>query len=128
MLQIGQNIEWIRLSKGMNREEFSEIFEKYGLNPDKLYSYEKNRAKPNNVLIAKIAEYANIAPDDLLNKNLNESSMYQNSTIKLRQSQTGNDANDDKERLIAELKERVKFLEDQVKRLNELLLKQLEKS
>lgn len=120
MLQIGYNIEQMRLLKGMSREDFSEIFEKYKLNPDKLYSYEKGKAKPNPILIEKFAEYAGVTVEELLNKRLSERDMFHQATYTTKTVRRINE--DTKKPDEGELIRRYeKLIERQESQINQLL-------
>ena len=129
MLQIGRNIERMRLVRGLSRERFAKLFEKYGLNADKLYTYEKGKASPNHLIMEKLAEYAKVSIDDLLTKDIPVADMYSSPTVTVKSNRIIESKKDeDNERLIRELKERINFLENQVQRLNDIIYKQLEKT
>lgn len=119
----------MRLLAGMNRQKFSELFGKYGLNPDKLYSYEHGKAEPNEVLIKKLAEYAGVTVDDLTNKELTESEMFKTPSYSTK---TTNGTPQDKKmpdiEVIRHYEELVKQLQETVKQQKTLIDKLLEKT
>ena len=68
---IGQNIKYLRKSKGLTQEE---IANKIGVNRAMIGSYEENRAVPKLSVLQNIAHYFSISIDDLINTKLWEKS------------------------------------------------------
>ena len=68
---IGQNIKYLRKSKGLTQEE---IANKIGVNRAMIGSYEENRAVPKLSVLQDIAHYFSISIDNLINTKLWEKS------------------------------------------------------
>ena len=69
MLQLGRNIKYIRLLKGMTQSEFADLV---GSKSDNIYVYEKGKANPNTLILQNISRVAGVSVDDLLSKDLSQ--------------------------------------------------------
>ena len=67
MLHLSDNIRYIRLLSGKTQTEFAELV---GATKDTLYTYEKGKAKPNELVLSKISKIAGVTLEQLLEKDL----------------------------------------------------------
>lgn len=106
----------------MTQQDFAEAV---GATKDKIYTYEKGRAKPNSLLLKRIADVAGITIDQLLNDNLNINVLNPDTKeVEFTLTKTTSDEVSTKEQ---ELSKRVIELETEVKLLNEMIDRLLEK-
>lgn len=69
MLHLSSNIRLIRLLSGMTQEEFGQ---KMGANRNKQYTYEVNKAIPDELYMQRVADFANISIAELKGVELKE--------------------------------------------------------
>jgi transcriptional regulator with XRE-family HTH domain len=67
MLHLSDNLKLIRQLSELSQQEFGKLF---GISKDKVFSYENERAQPNELIAAKIAEFAGITEEQLYKKKL----------------------------------------------------------
>ncbi len=67
MESIGENIKYLRKSKGLTQ---GELAQKIGVNRAMIGSYEENRAIPKLSVLQNLAHYFSISLDDMINKKL----------------------------------------------------------
>lgn len=129
MNHLPENIRLIRLSSKMTQAKFAEIV---GANKDKIYTYEKGIAEPNEYLVGKIADYAGITIEQLYKKKLKEDDLnytavnYSTRPPKGTKEEAQKNQNDSEAILV--YKEMVKQLQEQVKQQKELIDKLLQKT
>lgn len=83
---INENIKYLRLSKNLTQEEFSE---KIGISIQGLSNIERNRYQPNSETIDKICKVFNLEPVELLTiKNNSNKDIITNITALLSQCST----------------------------------------
>lgn len=122
MLHLAENIRWIRLLKGKKQTEFAV---ELGITADRLYSYEKGKAVPNEIIQAKIASIAGITTNELREKDIRDRSInvINPDTKKVEFTLAPNGANQ-QEKEIEHLRELLKAEKEK----NELLKQLVEKS
>ncbi|MEE4198220.1 MAG: helix-turn-helix domain-containing protein [Bacteroidales bacterium] len=69
MEPIGQNIRYLRKSKGLTQDELAK---KIGVNRAMIGSYEENRAIPKLPVLKDLARYFNLTLDEIINQQLSE--------------------------------------------------------
>ena len=69
MLHLANNIKYIRLLAGKTQTEFGELI---GCSKDSVYTYEKGKATPDELILSKISKIAGVTIEDLLHKDLSK--------------------------------------------------------
>lgn len=126
MLHLAENIRWIRLLKGKKQTEFAV---ELGITADRLYSYEKGKAVPNEMIQAKIASMAGITTIELREKDIRDRSInvINPDTKKVEFTLAPNGANQH-EKELEHLRELLKAEKEKNELLKQLIAKSSKKS
>ncbi|CAB4140678.1 HipB Predicted transcriptional regulators [uncultured Caudovirales phage] len=123
MLQISQNIRWLRLLSGLRQDDFAK---KIGCKSGALRTYENGRTVPNELIQQKLCELYGITQHELNNADLKKKEIHviNPDTKSVEFTLTNTTQTNGKEQ---ELSVRVIELETEVKLLKELIEKLIEK-
>ena len=64
---LARNIRWIRLLAGLGQAEFAE---RIGTNPKNISAYEVRNIRPNELVLAKIANIAGVGIEEITNQDI----------------------------------------------------------